>query len=243
MILAAGLGTRLRPLTDRLPKALVEVDGVPMLERVARRLVAAGVRRLVVNVHHRAEQVERFVAERNGFGVEVAISWEEGESPLETGGGLLAAAPLFEKRAPFFLHNVDVISQVDLGAMYEAHRQAEDLATLAVQDRETSRPLLVDGEGVYGVANRRSGWRQVARAPRGREREVAFAGIHVVSPALFELAHERGRFPIWDPYFRLVREGHRLAAFDIGEARWLEVGTPERLERARSVLRAERASA
>lgn len=243
MILAAGLGTRLRPLTDRLPKALVEVDGVPMLERVARRLVAAGVRRLVVNVHHHADQVARFVTERDGFGVEVAISREEGEVPLETGGGLLAAAPLFEKRGPFFLHNVDVISEVDLGAMYEAHRAADALATLAVQDRETSRPLLVDGEGVYGVANRRSGWRREARAPSGRAREVAFAGIHVVSPAFFELAHERGRFSIWDPYLRLVREGHRLAAFDIGEARWLEVGTPERLERARSLLRAERASA
>ncbi len=238
MILAAGLGTRLRPLTDRLPKALVEVDGVPMLERVARRLVATGVRRLVVNVHHHAEQVERFVADRAGFGAEVAISREEGERPLETGGGLLAAAPLFEKRAPFFLHNVDVISEVDLRAMYEAHRDAGALATLAVQDRETSRPLLVDREGVYGVANRRSGWRQEARAARGEARQMAFAGIHVVSPVFFQLAHERGRFPIWDPYFRLAREGHRLVPFDIGGARWLEVGTPERLERARSVLRA-----
>ncbi len=236
MILAAGLGTRLRPLTERVPKALVPVAGVPMLERVARRLIQAGVRRLVVNVHHRAEQVRRFLDERDGFGIQVRVSHERGELPLETGGGLLAAASLFEGDEPFFLHNVDVISDLDLGALYDAHAESGALATLAVQRRETARPLLVDEEGVFGVADLRSGWRREARPPRGEPRTIAFAGIHVVSPEIFRAAPERGRFPIWDPYFRLVGEGWRLGWHDIGEARWLEVGTPERLEEARRLL-------
>lgn len=273
MILAAGLGTRLRPLTDRIPKALVEVAGVPLLERVARALIAAGTHRLIVNVHPHADQVVRFLEERDGFGVEVRISFEEEVEPLETGGGLRAAAPLFEKEVPFFLHNVDVVSDLGLRAMYEAHVRAAArgtarpepgptaggapaagtgaaglggdaprsasrplLATLAVQERSTSRPLLVDEEGIYGVANLRTGWRREARQPVGETRELGFCGIHVVSPEIHDRMTEEGRFPIWDPYFRLVADGWRLAPYDIGGARWLEVGTPERLERARELL-------
>lgn len=235
MILAAGLGTRLRPVTNDTPKALVEVAGVPLLERVARRLVAAGVRRLVVNVHHHAGRISRFLEEREGFGAEVRISREE-EEPLETGGGLLAAAPLFEAAAPFFLHNVDVLTELDLEAMYRAHLAEAPLATLAAQERETSRPLLVDEEGVYGVANRRTGWRREARPPRGETRELGFTGVHVVSPAIFARITERGKFSIWEPYLRLAAEGERIAVFDAGDALWMEVGDRERLKRARRVL-------
>lgn len=258
MILAAGLGTRLRPLTDRRPKALVEVGGVPLLERVARRLIAAGAGRLIVNVHHHADQVARFLERRDGFGVEVRVSRETTE-PLDTGGGLRAAASLFEEDAPFFLHNVDVLSDLDLRAMYAAHIEAARpappgparpgtgsdvrgpgpgplLATLAVQARETSRPLLVDEEGVYGVADRRTGWRREARNPVGQRRELGFCGIHVISPELRGRIREEGTFPIWEPYFRLVAEGWRLLPYEIGEARWLEVGSLERLERAREAL-------
>lgn len=242
MILAAGLGTRLRPLTDDRPKALVEVAGVPMLERVARALIDAGVGRLIVNVHHHAGMIERFVRERDGFGVEVRISREEGPAPLETGGGLLAAAGHFESGEPFFLHNVDVISDLDLPAMYARHLEFPCLATLAASRRETSRPLLVDDRGVFGVADRRSGWRREARRAGTGARESGFAGIHVVSPRIFPLLTEQGTFSIIDAYMRLIADGHRISVFDIGETEWHEVGTPRRLERARRRLEARERS-
>ena len=211
---------------------------MPMLERVARRLVAAGAHRLVINVHYLAEQVEAFVAERDGFGVEVAISREEGDEPLETGGGLVAAEPLFEARAPFVLHNVDVVTDLDLEALHAAHDPDDALATLAVNDRETSRPLLFDERGLYGKADRRPGResRETVRDPVGPTTEIGFAGVHVLSPRIFDLIDERGKFSIMEPYLRLAGEGHRIRPHDVSDALWLEVGNPERLEEARRMV-------
>ena len=241
MILAAGEGTRLRPLTDHLPKALVEVLGVPMLERVARRLVAAGADRLVVNVHHHAEQVEAFLERKSGFGVEVRVSRERGERPLETGGGLRAAAPHFRRDAPFFLHNVDVITDLDLGALYRAHLETDPLATLATSRRPTSRPLLFDEQGLLGWEDRRPGREagERVREGAGEVRELAFAGVHVLSPRILDLLGEEGRFSIVPAYLRLAAEGERIVPFDVSGALWLEVGTPERLEAARRALAGE----
>ena len=235
MILAAGVGERLRPLTERAPKALVEVAGVPMLERVARRLIDAGADRLIINVHHHADQIEEYVRRRGGFGVEIRFSREEG-APLETGGGLLAAAPLFERSQPFLLHNVDVISDTDLAAMCGAHAERRPLATLAVNRRETTRPLLVDEHGFRGLANSRTGWRAEARTGVGRTEEIGFAGIHVLSPEIFELIIERGRFSIMEVYLRLAEEGHAIETFDMSDSLWLEVGDPARLANADSVM-------
>ncbi|MFP4623834.1 MAG: sugar phosphate nucleotidyltransferase, partial [Gemmatimonadota bacterium] len=162
MILAAGLGTRLRPLTEHTPKALVEVDGVPMLERIARRLVAAGATRLIINVHHQAGQVREFVAARGDFGAEVVLSYEP-DAPLETGGGLLHARPHFRGGAPFFLHNVDVICDADLGALYRQHADRDPLATLAVSDRESSRVLRFDSDGLQAQVDHRTGAEEPAR--------------------------------------------------------------------------------
>lgn len=240
MILAAGLGTRLRPLTDHVPKALVPVAGVPMLERVARRLVDAGADRLVVNVHHHADQVEAFVERRGGFGVEVRISREEGERPLETGGGVKAAARHFRRDAPFFLHNVDVVTDLDLAALYRAHLDADPLATLAVSDRPTSRPLLFDEAGLLGWEDRRPGREAAARIrePQGPVREAAFAGAHVLSPRVLDLFTESGRFSIVPAYLRLAEAGHRILPHDVSGAFWIEVGDPERLAEARRALEA-----
>jgi N-acetyl-alpha-D-muramate 1-phosphate uridylyltransferase len=235
MILAAGLGTRLRPLTDHLPKALVPVAGVPMLERIARRLVEAGVDRLVINVHHHADQVRSFVAERDGFGVDARISDEPGAA-LETGGGLLHARHHFRGDAPFFLHNVDVVSDVDLAGMYRGHQEAGALATLAVSDRPSSRRLEFDGDGLCGWVDTRSGDREPARPPRGPVTALAFNGIHVISPELLELIDERGAFSILKPYLRLAGAGHVIRPYHMGPALWLEVGDPDRLERARQVM-------
>src|SRR5687767_4554295 len=157
MILAAGLGTRLRPLTDEMPKALVQVAGVPMLERVARRLVDAGADRLIINVSPHADMIRAFIEEKNGFGVDCAVS-EEPDGPFDTGGGLRRAEPLFRKDGPFIAHNVDVLTDLDLRALLAAHQERPGpdtqrgprgessgtgaVATLAVRPGDTDRYLL-----------------------------------------------------------------------------------------------------
>ncbi len=236
MLFAAGLGTRLRPLTDHTPKALIDVAGVPMLEHVARRLVAAGADRLVINTFHLAEQVERFVEERGGFGAETRISREEGEI-LDTGGGLLHAAPLFRQAAPFFVHNADILTDLPLGEMYQAHSGHQPLATLAVMQRTTGRRLLFDAEGLFGRVDDARGLRIQAREPVGSVEELAFGGIHVVSPEIFSLITERGVFSILDPYLRLAGEGHTIRPFRIDGCMWLDIGKPEQLEAARTLMR------
>ena len=154
MIFAAGLGTRLRPLTDHTPKALVEVAGEAMLARTARSLVAAGATRLIINVHHHAEQVIRFVDAHEGFGVDTRISHEPDE-PLETGGGLRAARSLFRGDVPIVVHNVDVLLDAPLLALIEQHRASGALVSLAVMQRDPQRFLLFDEEGLFGRVDQR----------------------------------------------------------------------------------------
>lgn len=235
MILAAGEGTRLRPLTRDTPKALVEVAGVPMLERVARRLVAAGADRLVVNVHYLGEKVEAFLEEHDGFGAEVRISREPGER-LETGGGLLHAREHFREDGPFFLHNADIVSDMDLEAMMAQHRETGALATLAVNERETDRALLFDEDGLYGRRDQERREILARVPPDGPGRALGFTGVHVLSPEIFDLLEERGRFSIVEPYMRLAAEGRRILPFHLGEALWMDIGTPEKLARAQEVL-------
>jgi N-acetyl-alpha-D-muramate 1-phosphate uridylyltransferase len=232
MLLAAGLGTRLRPLTDHAPKALVDVGGLPILERVARRLIDAGADRLIVNVYHFGDQILDYVAKREGFGVQVLFSSEDPQ-PLETGGGLLQAAPLFRRDAPFFLHNADILTDLPLAEMYAAHRERDPLATLAVMERDSSRYLLFDDLGLFGRADEKKGIRLEARAPQGEVRRLAFGGVHVISPDLLDLLTESGAFSILDPYLRLAGEGRRILPFRIDGAYWSDIGKPEQLEEAR----------
>jgi NDP-sugar pyrophosphorylase family protein len=232
MLLAAGLGTRLRPLTDHVPKALVEVGGVPILERVARSLIDAGADRLVINVHHHADRIAAYVESRDGFGVEVRIS-REPEQPLETGGGLLCAAPLLRRDAPFFLHNADVLTDLPLAEMYTAHVRSGALATVAVMDRETSRYLLFDDHGLLGRADEKKGLRLESRSRVGRVRPLAFAGVHVISPEMLDLISEGGAFSILDPYLRLAGEGSTILPYRIDGWYWNDIGKPDQLDAAR----------
>jgi len=232
MILAAGLGTRLGELTRDRPKALVDVGGAPALAHVARALIGAGADRLIINVHHHAAAIIEYVESQRGFGVDVHISHER-DTPLETGGGLLHAAPLFRRDAPFFLHNADVICDVDLRAMYDAHVDSAALATLAVDDRESTRYLLFDDDGLAGRFNARTDRSEPVRTLRGDVRRFAFDGIHVVSPRLLDLVTEHGAFSIMDVYLRLAAAGERILPHHIGTATWLEIGNPTRLEAAR----------
>jgi NDP-sugar pyrophosphorylase family protein len=242
MILAAGLGTRLRPLTDTVPKALIEVGGVTLLSRTVDRLAAAGANRIIVNVHHHAGQIEEFLdrlAARRSTPLELVVSREE-DVPLETGGGLLHAAGLFRRDVPFFLHNVDVIADFDLSAMYQDHLGSGALATLAVGQRGASRYLLFDDEGLCGRLDVRTGREDWARAPRGSTTRAGFTGVHSISPAIFDELEENGAFSIVDAYLRLAAAGHWIRPHDVTDALWIEVGTPERLEAARRALIARR---
>lgn len=232
MILAAGLGSRLGELTRDTPKALIEVGGVPVLERVARRLIDAGADHLIINLHHHADRIVEYVRSRDDFGVAVSFSHET-DAPLETGGGLLHAKALFRQQGSFLLHNVDVLCDLDLHAMYTAHVHSGALATLAVSRRETSRYLLFDERGLCGRMHAQGGGPAEVHADCADPMPFAFAGIHVISPALLDMITESGAFSIIDMYLRLASQGRPISRFDIGGARWLEIGSPERLAAAR----------
>jgi NDP-sugar pyrophosphorylase family protein len=235
MILAAGLGTRLRPLTNDRPKALVEVAGKTLLEITLRRLNTFGIRDVIVNVHHFPDMIVDFLKSHDNFGMQIAISLEE--VLLDTGGGLKKAAWFFQEDSvgtdePFLLHNVDVISTIDLGRMVEFHRQHKSLATLAVQDRETSRYLLFDEHGQ--LCGRRAGGDQpdeIAR-PCLEHRALAFSGIHVLSPRILPQLTEDGAFSIIASYLRLSAAGEKIAAFPADHDYWRDLGKPENIAQA-----------
>ena len=234
MIFAAGRGTRLGALGESTPKALIEIAGQTMLERTARRLASAGAGRIVVNVHHHADQIERFLATHD-LGAEIRVS-REPDHPLETGGGLLHARAMFRREGPILMHNVDVVSDADLAALTAAHAGSGALATLVVQERETRRYLLFDEAGLVGREDRGRGVRTQARPARGAVRALAFTGLHVCSPTLLDLISERGVFPIVDVYLRLAAEGHVILPQNFAGKMWQEIGSPERLAEARSRL-------
>jgi NDP-sugar pyrophosphorylase family protein len=243
MILAAGAGTRLRPLTDRTPKALIEVRGRPLLAHVMGRLVAAGASRIIVNTHHHEDQISAFLARQAPPGVEIVLS-PEPDGPYGTGGGLLKAAPLFQEEGPFLLHNVDVLSTIPLGGLVEQHSAAQAqrgrrvLASLAVQDRISNRALLFDADGLLGWENRRDDGTLLAshhvREHAGAVARRAFAGIHVIEPAAFGLCRRRGSFSIIDWYLDLAGREYAILPVDVSIHEWIDVGTPERLAEARA---------
>jgi NDP-sugar pyrophosphorylase family protein len=224
MILAAGLGTRLRPLTNDRPKALVEVSGRTLLEITLSRLRDFGIQEVIINVHHFADLVIAYLKSKNNFGMQLEISRED--VLLDTGGGLKKAGWFFleDGDAPFLLHNVDVISTIDLGRMVDYHNEAHALATLAVQDRKTSRPLLFDDH--LQLCGRRVEKEELAR-PAQQLQALAFTGIHVISPRLLGLMTEEGVFSIIPAYLRLTAQGERIVAFRADEYRWRDLGKIE----------------
>jgi NDP-sugar pyrophosphorylase family protein len=226
MILAAGLGTRLRPLTNDRPKALVEFAGRTLLEIALSRLRVFGVREAIVNAHYYAGMIVEYLKANDNFGMKIEISREE--ELLDTGGGLKKAAAFFGgSQEPFILHNVDVISDIDLGSMMRFHVERAALATLAVQDRTTSRYLLFDEAGQ--LCGRRAGLDGQTELVRPVERvqPLAFSGIHIISPAIFAKMKEEGAFSIIDAYLRLAAEGELICAFRVDGYYWRDLGRPE----------------
>jgi mannose-1-phosphate guanylyltransferase len=240
MVLAAGLGTRLRPKTDNCPKALVEIAGRTLLEITLSRLRVFGIREVIINVHHFADMILEYLKTNDYFGMRIKISREE--VLLDTGGGLKRAAYFFLEHSnsleePFILHNVDVISTIDLRRMVQFHTENQALATLAVQDRETARYLLFDEQ--LQLCGRQSGRDQRAELVRSSQQAqpLAFSGIHVISPRLFAMMIEEGVFSIIASYLRLAAQGEKILAFRADEYYWRDVGTPENVMQAAQDLK------
>jgi MurNAc alpha-1-phosphate uridylyltransferase len=236
MIFAAGLGTRFKPWTDRHPKALALVNGKSLLQRNIEYLQQYGIGDVIVNVHHFADQITDALAANKGWGSKVTIS-DERDEVLETGGGLKKARRWLEE-APFVVMNVDILTDMDLGAMIRDHFQHRPLATLGVTVRDTSRYFLFD-EGL-----RLRGWRNVktgqerwagAGAFSGVVMPKAFSGIHVIDPALFSVMRQEGKFSMVDLYLDLAAD-HAVRGFDHSGSKLIDVGRPESVEKAEKLF-------
>lgn len=248
MIFAAGLGTRLKPYTDHCPKAMVEVGGRPMIAHQLEKLRKAGFRRVVVNVHHFAQQIVDYVKANDGFGLDVAISDETGKL-LDTGGGIRHAIPLFDSDRPVLIHNVDVFSNADLEALYTNHVNECSDASLLVSRRDTSRYFVFDNEDcLVAWKNMQTGEVRTAyddlqpamehlKADDEQYRLRAFSGIHVISPTLFPLLEQAGEvFSITNFYWQ-HSEHHRIRCVEAHEVfQWVDAGKPEALARAGEIV-------
>lgn len=247
MIFAAGLGTRLKPYTDDCPKAMVEVAGRPMITHQLLRLRDAGFHRIVINVHHYAEQIIDYVKGNNNFGLDVAFSDERGQL-LDTGGGIRKALPLFCADSPVLIHNVDIFSNADLNALYDAHKADGADASLLVSKRTTSRYLVFDNKNkLVGWKNVQTGEVRTAcnelystleylNSDDGHYCLRAFSGIHVISPALFPLLEQQEEvFSITNFYWQHALQ-QRISGIEAHDTfRWVDAGKPEMLPLAAEI--------
>ena len=235
MILAAGLGRRLRPLTDYQPKALVKVGAQPLLGIVIERLKRFGIRDIIINVHHFTDQILKYLKEQQYFGINIEIS-DERDQLLETGGGLLKAASFFDDGQPFLLCNTDIITDLDLHAFLAAHQANGGLATLAVRHRPTSRYFIFDQAGILnGWINTNTGQVKMCRPAVGELQTLAFSGLHIIDPRIFTMMEAKGKFSIVETYLNAAAE-QDIYAYLHDEDTWLDVGRPENLEKAQLLL-------
>lgn len=237
MILAAGLGTRLRPLTSDRPKALVEVAGHTLLELALIRLRSFGISDVIINTHHFADMIPSYLRDHKNFGMHIEISHEE--LLLDTGGGLKHASHFFtDSDEPFVVHNVDVLSTIDLERMLRFHRDHDALATIAVQDRPTSRYLLFDSDS--RLCGRRAGIGGTLELVRPAKElhALAFSGIHILSPRIFSTMREEGIFSIIPVYLRLAGQQEPIFGFPADGYYWRDLGRPEHIADAASDIRA-----
>lgn len=232
MILAAGLGSRLKPWTDHHPKALALVNGKSLLQRNIEYLQTFGIKQVIVNVHHYANQILEAIDCNEGWGSIISVS-DETDVVLETGGGLMNAHWFFDD--DFVLMNVDILTDLDITAMHDYHKRHQPLATLAVTNRPSSRFFLFDEKNLL------CGWRNVST---GEEKlstrqpvftQKAFSGIHIINPAIFKHITQRGKFSMVDVYLELAKL-HPIAAFDHSGSRFIDVGKPESVAQAEGIF-------
>lgn len=238
MILAAGLGTRLKPYTDDKPKALVQIGDYTLLEHTIFKLARCGFDEIVVNAHHFSQMLIDFVNSHD-FGVKIFIS-DESDRLLDTGGGILKAANILDGDAPFLVHNVDIITDIDLRLLYQAHSSSTALATLAVGKRESSRVFLFDSElNLSGWQNNLTGKKIIPDSSRQPLAEYAFSGIHVISPEFFKLINSKGPFSIVDAYLSLCCR-NTIKGYDVSNNFVIDVGKPHNIPMAEEFLQSER---
>ena len=238
MIFAAGAGTRLKPITDKMPKALVPVGGIPMLEHIILKIKAAGFTHIIINIHHFGEQIIDFLASKNNFRLTIDIS-DERDYLLDTGGGLKHASRFLDGNEAFLVHNVDIFSDVDLEAMYRSHVSSNTLVTLLVGPRRSARQLLFNKEELLcGWRNRETG--EVKSSfpdfDSSKFMEYAFGGVHVISPEIFRLMEEwTGKFSIINFYLS-VCPFHPIRLYTEEAIRLIDAGKTKELEEAERLL-------
>ena len=244
MIFAAGLGTRLRPLTNDRPKALVEIGGKTMLERVITKLATAGFDDITVNIHHFGEKIIEFIEQKNYFGLNIHISDERGML-LDTGGGILKARHFLDGNEPFLVHNADILTDIDLNAMYQSHLDSGAMATVLEKDRKTSRYFVFDDDyRLQGWINKSTGeTRPSGFVHREGLHELAFGGIHVISPSIFkpleEYSQGQAKFSI-TPFYVDECRAHLINGYVQNTPyNWLDVGKPETLTQAEQLVNNE----
>jgi NDP-sugar pyrophosphorylase family protein len=236
MIFAAGLGTRLRPLTNDRPKALVEINGVSLLEINIKRLIHFGVREIIINTHHFADKIEDFLRVNKNFGIEIVTS-HEAEAPLETGGGLKKAAWFFENDdTPFIVCNADILSTIDIEKMYHWHKKTDALATYATQQRDTNRYMLHNTEGLMcGWMNTKSKEIKICRQAAALQM-CSFSCFHVINPAIFATAPPQEYFSMIDWYLAIGGQ-HKILGYRHDSDLWCDVGKPETLIEAEILVK------
>lgn len=235
MILAAGMGTRLQPLTLTKPKALVEVKGIPLLEIIIKRLMNYGFTDIIINVHHFSNQIISFLHAKNNFGANIQIS-DETDLLLDTGGGLVKARRLLDDGQPFLVHNVDIITDFNLSDLYKSHLEHRPISTIAVKDRITSRSLLINSQQeLAGWKNNLTGETILSRGKLEELTPIAFSCVHVLSPEIFPLITETGVFSIMKTYLRLAQE-HSIKTWNHNDSAWMDVGRIENLKEAEKLI-------
>ena len=235
MILAAGLGIRLRPLTNSKPKALIEINKIPLLEIVIKRLILYGFNEIIINVHHFADQIIGFLKEKNNFGIDIRVS-DETDLLLSTGGGLKKASWFFNDNKPFLVHNVDILSDINLKQFYGVHVNSEALATLAVRNRQSSRYLLFDNENnLCGWKNTKTNEVIIAKQSESDLIPLAFSGIHIINTSIFDLMPKQHVFSMIDVYLNIAAN-YKIKAFNHDSSMWIDIGTKKSIIEAIKIL-------
>ncbi|MDO5523793.1 MAG: nucleotidyltransferase family protein [Bacteroidia bacterium] len=239
LIFAAGLGTRLKPLTNSMPKAMVPVNGKPLLWHTIQKLKAAGFDEIIINVHHFAEQIIDYVQANDNFGIRIEFS-DEREQLLDTGGGIKKASSFFNDGKPFLVHNVDILSNLDLNKILDYHKDNESIATLCVSNRKTSRYLLFDENNrLKGWINEKTGEIKspVPAFNSNNYRKLAFNGIHILEPRIFShFTYFPDKFSVIDFYLSACNKMN-INGFEPDDFSMIDVGKPDSLEKAEQFLR------
>lgn len=233
MIFAAGLGTRLKPLTNDRPKALVELEGKTLLERVIERMKEVEIERLVINIHHFADKIRAFLQEHDNFGMDIVLS-EEREELLDTGGGVLKARDLFIPGKPVLIHNVDILTDLNLNALIRQHKEHDAYATLVVKPCLADRVLKFNQGVLKGWENKRTGEQKIVDEGFYGAREYNYCGIQILSPDYLRNIVLGGVFSIIDEHLTQAKN-HPIELFQ-HDGIAFDLGTPEAIKEAKNLL-------